>query len=190
MADLALRRSRVFIQAAIITLISIGNFSPTFSQSCDCEVSDRKEKSYDNLLFLNDEEKKEAEAIHLPWGIPAPSPTATNENLLHQQDYIVNYDGDLSVPVWVAYRLTRGDVNIRRERLECFRRDPRLDTAVASFCEDYEEPIFDRGHMVPSADMTRSEAAMINTYMFSNMAPQYGAFNRGIWAYLEPEFES
>ncbi len=33
--------------------------------------------------------------------------------------------------------------------------------------------------------MTRNEAAMLNTYMFSNMAPQYANFNRIIWRRLE-----
>jgi DNA/RNA endonuclease G (NUC1) len=31
--------------------------------------------------------------------------------------------------------------------------------------------------MVPNADMRRSESAMINTYMFSNMAPQHGSLD-------------
>jgi len=33
--------------------------------------------------------------------------------------------------------------------------------------------------------MERTEAAMINTYMFSNMVPQHGEFNRRHWARLE-----
>ena len=49
----------------------------------------------------------------------------------------------------------------------------------------HNEPIVDRGHMVPNADMERSEAAMINTYMFSNMVPQHDRFNQQIWAHFE-----
>ena len=59
------------------------------------------------------------------------------------------------------------------------------DVTLTRACGDYEEPTFDRGHMVPNADMVRSEAAMINTYMFSNMVPQHGRFNRQIWSRLE-----
>ena len=34
--------------------------------------------------------------------------------------------------------------------------------------------------------MNRSEAAMINTFMFTNMAPQIGiGFNRSFWAHFE-----
>lgn len=60
-------------------------------------------------------------------------------------------------------------------------------------CGDYKEPSgvqprYDRGHLVPAADMTRSEAAMHNTFVFSNMTPQHDNFNtfqRGIWEHLE-----
>lgn len=158
--------------------------SPVVAQSCGCDVSDRKEQAFDQLLFLSAAEKAEAESLHLPFGVP-PS-VSSNERLLHQVDYIINYDDDLRMPLWVAYRLTEADLRINRERTECFRRDPRLvDDNVAGFCSDYSEPIFDRGHMVPNADMVRGESAMINTYMFTNMAPQHDRFNQVIWARLE-----
>ena len=41
--------------------------------------------------------------------------------------------------------------------------------------------------------MVRSEAAMVNTYMFSNMAPKHDAFNRingGIWQHLEARVQA
>jgi endonuclease G len=164
-------------QAAISTSI--------YAQKCDCDISDRKVTAYDALLQLDDSEKSEAVATHLPWGIPENDSSATNEHLLHQTHYITNYDYDLRVPIWVAYRLRKQDVEIHRERTECFRKDIRILDSVAAFCEDYDEPIYDRGHLVPNADMTRSEAAMINTYMFTNMTPQHDKFNQVIWSRLE-----
>jgi endonuclease G len=95
------------------------------------------------------------------------------------------YDDDLRVPLWVGYQLKGSDLLLDRERTECFRRDIRLPFQAAAFCFDYEEPVFDRGHMVPNADMVRSEVAMINTYIFSNMCPMHDRFNRGIWSSLE-----
>ena len=38
------------------------------AQSCNCEVSPRKEKAYDVLLELDSEEQANAEALHAPWG--------------------------------------------------------------------------------------------------------------------------
>lgn len=156
-----------------------------FSGTCDCDISPRKVEAYDALLNLDSTEQAEAVYTHLPWGVPANPPTSTNEHLLYQTHYIIDYDDDLKVPIWVAYRLRAQEVEAGLERTECFRNDPRLPQDDAAFCADYDEPIFDRGHLVPNADMTRDESAMINTYMFSNMTPQYGNFNRIIWSRLE-----
>lgn len=159
--------------------------SVAYAQSCGCEVSDRKEAAYNELLKLSEAEKENAEQIHLPFGIPQSPSSATNEHIFHQDEYLIMYDDDLRIPLWVAYNLTREHLATPRERTECFRKDIRLSDSAAAFCEDYEEPLFDRGHMVPNADMVRSEAAMINTYMFTNMCPQHDRFNRGIWSRLE-----
>jgi hypothetical protein len=66
-------------------------------------------------------------ATHLPWGIPVQPPTATREHLLCQPDYLINYDDNLRVPIWTAYRLRFEDLKRKQTRLEAFRRDPRLE---------------------------------------------------------------
>ncbi|MCH8246961.1 MAG: DNA/RNA non-specific endonuclease [Bacteroidetes bacterium] len=153
------------------------------AQTCGCDISTRFVAAYNELLELSDAEKADAEARHMPWGVPET--VTANERLLHQDGYVINHDGDLRTATWVAYRLTAEDLSSDRERTECFRPDPRLPDEAAGICNDYEEPTYDRGHLVPNADMERSEAAMITTYMFSNMAPQHAGFNRGIWQRLE-----
>jgi len=80
--------------------------------------------------------------------------------------------------------LTAADV-VRATREKCFREDPRLDVDARSVLADYVEPVFDRGHLVPRADMNRSRAVMINTFILSNMTPQHDQFNQGIWETLE-----
>jgi len=106
--------------------------------------------------------------------------------VLVQQNWISGYDPALHMPVWVMYRLSADDLSIRRHRTQCFRPDPRLSLAQGgSDCASYRHSGMDRGHMVPSADMTRSEQAMVNSYVFSNIAPQYAGFNRNIWRELE-----
>lgn len=181
---LVCRRSRVRRLLILILFLALPS-SKLFSQSCSCEVSDNKEQEYNNLLNLDQDQQADSTAVHLPWGMPETSGTATNERVLYQEDYIIGYDDDLRVPLWTANRLTTADVTANRPRTECFRKDPRLPDDAAAFCEDYDEPIFDRGHMVPNADMKRSEAAMINTYMFSNMTPQQANLNQRIWSYFE-----
>jgi len=52
--------------------------------------------------------------------------------------------------------------------------------------QDYFRSGYDRGHMVPAADAKKSQQAMDETFLLTNIAPQVGAgFNRHYWAYLE-----
>ena len=157
-----------------------------FAEVCsNCQVTVRKRNAYNVLLQLSSQERSKSTATHLPFGIPQ-TPGATNEILLHNEHYIINYDTDLKVPIWVAHRLRDSDV-VATDRLNCFRTDIRLpDPDDSPSCDDYAGSGFDRGHLVPRADMNRSEAAMINTFMFTNMAPQIGEdFNRDLWAHFE-----
>lgn len=154
----------------------------TNAQSCGCEVSDRFEKAYDELLKLSDYEKREVEQLHLPYGTPAVS---EDELLLHQDEFIINYNQKHRVPMWVAYKLDLSLFNYNLERKDCFRRDIRLSQEISPVCDDYDEPIYDRGHMVPAADLKVSQAAIVNSTILTNIAPQHDKFNRYTWRYLE-----
>ena len=161
---------------------------------CDCKlVTPADAARYDKDLCLDRRSREQSKSRHNPWGVPLNPTSSTNETLLVQEHYIINHDADLRVPTWVAYRLTANDLSYPLPRGGCFRRDVRLTPNDGAVCGDYEEPPgveprYDRGHLVPSSDMVRSKAAMVNTYMFSNMAPQHDAFNQfngGIWEHLE-----
>ena len=87
----------------------------------------------------------------------------------------------------MSYRLDADDIKgaSGQDRVNCFRRDPRLSNAVAANPADYKEPIYDQGHMANDADMKDNLIEQINTYVMSNMSPQHCRFNRGIWLSLE-----
>jgi endonuclease G len=69
-----------------------------------------------------------------------------------------------------------------------FVRIPRIanedDSAALTDYED-DDGLFDRGHMAPRAAFNRSECAMFNTFVLSNMAPQHDRFNRCQGRWLE-----
>ena len=161
---------------------------------CDCEnFTTTKTARYEKELCLDQHSREQSKSHHNPWGVPLNPASSTNERLLVQEHYVINHDADLGVPTWVTYRLTKDDLAPFLKRRGCFRRDVRLLPDEGAACGDYDEPTgieprYDRGHLVPSADMVRSEAAMVSTFMFSNMAPQHDGFNRikgGIWEHLE-----
>ena len=64
--------------------------------------------------------------------------------------------------------------------------DTSIPAGSRSELSDYSGSGFDRGHMAPAEDMTRSEKVMSECFLLSNMIPQIGdGFNNGIWKSLE-----
>ena len=58
----------------------------------------------------------------------------------------------------------------------CFRQDPRLTSTETAILADYDEPIYDRGHLANDADLKDDLTEQINTYVLSNMSPQHCRF--------------
>jgi endonuclease G len=70
------------------------------------------------------------------------------------------------------------------ERADNFRADPSIPTSSASHA-DYCGSGYDRGHLIPAADLKWSVEALADSFYTSNMSPQVPEFNRGIWSKLE-----
>jgi endonuclease G len=88
---------------------------------------------------------------------------------------------------WVAYMLCRERItNPVAKRKDRFRPDPAVTTGTATDA-DYLYSGYDRGHLVPCADMLWSITAMDESFFFSNMSPHLATFHRagGIWYKLE-----
>jgi endonuclease G len=97
------------------------------------------------------------------------------------------FSKSLKYPVLVEWWVTKEKVSCLKliPRQDRFAPDPLLfgHTDLAS---DYVGSGYDRGHMAPAADNQCSgQDAMIESFYFSNMAPQYGQLNRGDWKTLE-----
>ena len=135
---------------------------------------------------------------HLPFGHHVTRHVAeggpTNEVMLVQAGYVAVHDGDLRTALWTAHKLTGKEVlsGACEIRVECFRKDIRLvSEGHSAAAKDYDEatnytgPGFAKGHMVSDRDLRDDVTEQINSYVMSNMSPQYGGFNGGIWLRLE-----
>jgi endonuclease G len=107
-----------------------------------------------------------------------------NETIIMHTGYSLVYDEEHEQALWVAYDLTRSEVLGTHERADDFRVDPKIKTGSATL-EDYRGSGYDRGHLIPAADLSWSEQAMSESFYLSNMSPQDPSFNRGIWSSLE-----
>jgi len=110
--------SKNWLSAALLGFIFAA--APVALRATECKAAQRN--ACNVLLLLDDADKAQAETTHLPYGIPTPPVGSTNERLLHQSEYIINYDADLLVPTWVACRLRDSDIQ-ERARIDCFRPD-------------------------------------------------------------------
>jgi len=99
--------------------------------------------------------------------------------------YVINYSDHWRIPYWSAYHLTAEDLKGTAKRKSSFRPDLEAPVKARSTLRDYRGRTFDRGHLAPAGNFTRSKEAMAATFVLSNMSPQYPSTNRGIWRDLE-----
>lgn len=117
-----------------------------------------------------------------------PSTRATDTLIYNAEGrYTLLYRPHAKVPQWVAYKLTSSDLTGASDRSNAFAPDPRLSRYgwPSATHSDYRGSGYDRGHLLPSADRTDSEASNRSTFLYSNMAPQHPRLNRGAWKVLE-----
>ena len=115
------------------------------------------------------------------------TPDTTNENnyLMEKPQYSLSYNRSKGEPNWVAWRLDTTWLG-NAPRQNDFRPDPQLPTDwyhVTS--EDYSGSGYDRGHMCPSGDRTRSVEDNSATFLMTNFVPQLAANNQGPWEDFE-----
>jgi endonuclease G len=107
------------------------------------------------------------------------------ENLYPNSFYVVSFNYDTKIPNWAAYELTAADLKPKRKRNGKWKNRTSIPSVYIANNKDYKKASYDKGHLVPSADMVRSSQAMESTFSFANCAPQNPVLNRGEWGHLE-----
>lgn len=107
-----------------------------------------------------------------------------NEKIICHHAYCFVYSENHEQAKWVAYKLTKDMLQNNVKRNNKFIPDPKVTTETANN-SDYKGSGYDRGHLVPAADMCFSQITMEESFYFSNISPQELGFNRGIWKSLE-----
>jgi endonuclease G len=122
---------------------------------------------------------------NLAFGIPGPADT-----IIDREGYALGYIEYHEQPAWVIYHMTYDEATTKvTSRNDNFREDPEIPSGSATLA-DYRGSGYDRGHLAPAADMAFSIKTMDESFYMSNMSPQKGEFNRGIWKDLEAQVRS
>ena len=119
--------------------------------------------------------------VHSPYGW---AQTARAVQPICREAYLVAYDAPVKIPAYVAYTL------LPQNALGCF---PRTNAFVADQSlngtgarpDDYAGTGYDKGHAAPDGDLSWSQIVEYESFLMTNMYPQAGSLNRGIWKLLE-----
>jgi endonuclease G len=108
-----------------------------------------------------------------------------NNYLMEKSQYALSYNCSKGIPNWVSWQLNTSWLG-SLDRSNDFRPDPELPTGCYQVRpNDYRGSGYDKGHMTPSSDRTRTQEDNSATFVMSNMVPQAAANNREVWSELE-----
>jgi len=118
--------------------------------------------------------------VHSPYGFATVKRPV---QAICREAYLVAYDAPVKIPAYVAYTL------LPQNALGCFPRTNAFvaDRSVANGAkpDDYAGTGYDKGHAAPDGDLSWSEIVEYESFLMTNMYPQHGSLNRGIWKLLE-----
>jgi len=98
-------------------------------------------------------------------------------------EFALEYDITKKHSKWVAWRLHEGDFG-DSGRTDAWRQDDRIPAQYRAVAGDFPSG-YDRGHMCPSGERTKSKDINRQTFYYSNMSPQRASLNQGVWNQLE-----
>lgn len=111
--------------------------------------------------------------------------------VLCRKGYAVSFNMETRNPDWAIEHLTRTSLKKTVTRKDAFKPDPDLEKAQAGLSSqlwDYSgQKTYQRGHQAPSEDFTSGREAMNESFYLSNMSPQLGTLNGGLWSRIEGE---
>lgn len=117
--------------------------------------------------------------IHSPYGFPQ----TTGVQPICRQAYLVGYDAAAKLPKFVTYEL------LPKNALGCVARTNAfvVDQSITGGArpDDYAATGYDKGHMAPDGDLSWDVQVEFESFLMTNMSPQAGSLNRGIWKLLE-----
>ena len=117
--------------------------------------------------------------------IPVYTKGTLSETVKKRYSYTVSYNHQTKNPNWVAWTITANHASGKVHRMD-FQDDEDMPDPKG-YLSDYYNSGYDRGHMCPAGDNKWSEKAMEDCFLITNMCPQNGGLNRGVWNSIEQQ---
>jgi len=117
--------------------------------------------------------------VHSPYGFPQTAGVTP----ICRQAYLVGYDAAAKLPKYVTYELLPQNALGCVARTNAFAADQSVPNGATP--GDYAATGYDKGHMAPDGDLSWDPQVEYESFLMTNMSPQAGSLNRGIWKLLE-----
>ena len=127
-------------------------------------------------------------AVHIPYGVET---TALKLTAICRQAYLSEYDAVNKIPNNVSWTLTPDHVLGCVVRSNAFVADASVKGGAqpADYVGKNAQGFnYDKGHMAPDGDQSWDQQVEFESFLMTNMSPQFGSLNRGIWKLLETSF--
>lgn len=124
-------------------------------------------------------------ADELPFGVPESA--KTNVSLKCTEGYALLHDNEAKIAVWAGWTVTPNESIGCVPRDDGFVADAAIPKGQRAEPGDYAKTGYDKGHIVPNADLSWSKQTMYESFLMSNMSPQLPSLNRGSWKQLESQ---
>ncbi|MHC5778921.1 DNA/RNA non-specific endonuclease [Nostoc sp.] len=131
---------------------------------------------------------KPSTSVNLLLGNPSnaiASVTNPDNYLIVRPQYALSYNRSKGIPNWASWQLNKSWLG-STDRQNNFRPDDTLPNGWVRITPSaYTGSGYDKGHVVPSADRTKSVEDNASTFLMTNMVPQTPDNNRRTWEGLE-----
>lgn len=116
-----------------------------------------------------------------PYGFP------TGKQGVHQcrLAYATMNDTVAKLPVWTVWTIQPNEALGCVARTNAFVADQSLPVDARATPDDYAGTGYDKGHVAPDGDLSFNQQVEYESFLMTNMMPQSGGLNRGIWKLLE-----
>lgn len=119
-----------------------------------------------------------SQSEHLGSGIPK-----RDETMIVREGYVAMWSDTTRTPAWVQYRLKPEYVAKSSAARPPFTANGDVKRSATNM--DYTNTGWDRGHLFPYSDASRSRAVQVESMELTNVVPQAPRLNRGGWMRLE-----
>lgn len=120
-------------------------------------------------------------AVDAPYGFPS----GKQGTPLCRLAYATTVDNSAKLPIWTVWTITPAEAIGCIPRTNAFVADQSIPKGQRAEPDDYAGTGYDKGHVAPDGDLSFDQQVEYESFLMTNMMPQSGGLNRGIWKLLE-----